>query len=209
MFRRRSASASEEQAQPGSVDTEPAEAAQRKGYTPKKGAATPKRRESEQSLRRPLNAPQTRKEAYRQYRDRQKTRDKRVREGYAKGDDRYYRRQDLGPARAYARDVADSRRSISEFFLIFSLVIIVALFVLSPEYQLIVSYVIWPVMLVTMLFEGFLISRKVKKAAVVLYPEDDNLRGVGFYAAMRQLQMRKLRLPKPVVKPGDKVTPRR
>ncbi|MFC3998763.1 DUF3043 domain-containing protein [Nocardiopsis sediminis] len=191
----------------GSASTEATEATQPKGYTPKKGAPTPKRSEAEKTLRRPLNAPQTRKEAYKQYRERQAREATRSaqRGGAARGEERYFRPQDHGPLRAYARDVVDSRRSVSEFFLYFSLAIIVLLFLPFPEFQLGVTYVIWPLMMVTIVAEGLYIGNRIKKEARKLFPGDDTLRGVGMYAAMRQLQIRRLRLPKPRVKVGDPV----
>ncbi|WP_131098071.1 DUF3043 domain-containing protein [Streptomonospora litoralis] len=204
MFRRRTVPATEDPAASGPAT---AEATQPKGYTPKKGAPTPKRSESEQTLRRPLNAPRTRKEAYRAYRDRQASRSRRPARqgGSAPGEDRHYRPQDYGPVRAYARDVVDSRRSVSEFFLYFSLAIIVLLFMPSPQFQLVVTYVVWPAMMVTIIAEGIYIGNRVKRQARELFPGDKSVRGVGMYSAMRQLQIRRLRLPKPRVKPGQAV----
>jgi hypothetical protein len=211
VFRRRPASASEEPATAGSASTAPADGSGAKGLTPKKGAPTPKRREAEQVLRRPLNAPQTRKEAYRQYRERRARDSQRTaqRGGAVKGQERNWRPQDYGPVRAYARDVVDSRRSVSEFFLYFSLAILVLLFIPFEQAQLAVTYVMWPVMMVSIVAEGVYIGNRIKKAARQHWPDDPTIRGVGLYAAMRQLQIRKLRLPKPRVKPGDPITPQR
>ncbi|NYE48759.1 hypothetical protein HDA32_003879 [Spinactinospora alkalitolerans] len=133
----------------------------------------------------------------------------REREGYAKGDERYFRPQDRGPVRAMARDYVDSRRSASEFFLYFSLAIIVVLFLPMPEVQMAVTTFVWPLMIVTIVVEGFFTARKVKRLGQEHFP-DESVRGAGMYAAMRQLQIRKLRLPKPRVKPGDAIAlPRR
>ena len=205
VFRRRSASESKEPAVTGAAET--AEGSQQKGFTPKKGVPTPKRRDSQAELRRPLNAPQTRKEAYRQYRERRAREQQRTaqKSGAPKGEERYFRPQDFGPARAYARDAVDSRRSLSEFFLYFSLLIIVLLIAAPPELQAGVTYVVWPVVMVTIVVEGVFIARRVKKYAAEHFPDDDNLRGIGLYAATRQLQIRRLRLPKPRVKPGEPI----
>lgn len=204
VFRRRSASESKEPAVTGAAET--AEGSQ-KGYTPKKGVPTPKRRDSQAELRRPLNAPQSRKEAYRQYRERRAREQQRTasKSGAPKGEERYYRPQDFGPARAYARDAVDSRRSLSEFFLYFSLVIIVLLIAAPVEIQAAITYIAWPVMMVTIVVEGVFIARRVKKYTAEHFPNDDNLRGIGLYAATRQLQIRRLRLPKPRVKPGEPI----
>ncbi|ASU83298.1 DUF3043 domain-containing protein [Nocardiopsis gilva YIM 90087] len=196
----------------GSASTEATEAPQPKGYTPKKGAPTPKRRESARELHRPLGAPQSRKEAYRQYKERRAREGQRAaqRAGAPKGEERYFRAQDYGRVRAYARDFVDARRSISEFFMYFCLLIIALLFLPSVEFQIAVTYIIWPVMMVSIVAEGIYVSNRIKKNVRELFPnETEGVRGVGWYAAMRQLQIRRLRLPKPQVKPGDPVTPRR
>ncbi|MDT0301030.1 DUF3043 domain-containing protein [Streptomonospora wellingtoniae] len=159
-----------------------------------------------------MNAPQTRKEAYRAWRQRQARDVPRVKraKGAPPGEERHYRPQDLGPVRAYARDVVDSRRSISEFFLYFSLAIIVLLFLPLPEFQVVVTYVVWPAMMVTIVVEGIFVANRVKRQARELFPDDGSVRGAGWYAAVRQLQVRRLRLPKPRVKPGEPVpAPRR
>lgn len=210
VFRRRSASADTDSKTTESASPEASEATQPKGYTPKKGVPTPKRKESEKELRRPLNAPQSRKEAYRAYRnrlERKKGQDAR-RAGAPKGEERHFRPQDRGDARTYARNFVDSRRSFSEFFLPFSIVIIALLFVDVPIFQIGVAYVMWPLMMVTIVAEGISVGRTVKRQATAHFPNDDMLKGIGMYSAMRQLQFRRLRLPKPQVKVGANPMPR-
>ena len=211
VFRRRSASADTDSAVAESASPEATEATQPKGYTPKKGVPTPKRKESQQDLRRPLNAPQTRKEAYRAHRDRlerERGRDAR-RSGAPKGQERYYRQQDYGDARAFARNYVDSRRSVSEFFLPFSIVIIALSLINNPLFQVGVAYILLPLMMVSIIFEGIMTGRAVKRRASEYFPDDPTLKRIGWYVAMRQLQFRRLRLPKPEVKVGDDPTPRR
>ena len=55
-----------------------------------------------------------------------------------------------------------------------------------------------------MIAEGTLIGRKVRALAAERLP-GVSTRGVTLYAAMRALQIRKLRMPKPRVNVGDKV----
>lgn len=214
VFRRRSASAATDPATAESASPEATEATQPKGYTPKKGVPTPKRRESEPLPRKPLKAPETRKEAYRAYRERLERQRGRgavssnAIKGVPKDEARYYRQQDLGEARAFARDYVDSRRSASEFFLPFSIVIIALLFINDPIFQVGVAYVAWPLMMVTIVAEGIMTGRTVKKRASEYFPDDPTVKGAGMYAAMRQLQFRRLRLPKPRVKLREDPTPR-
>lgn len=214
VFRRRSASTDTAPASAESASTEAAEATQPKGYTPKKGVPTPKRKESEAFPRKPVKAPETRKEAYRAFRERQERqraqggRGSTAIKGVPKDEARYYRQQDLGEARAFARDFVDSRRSASEFFLPFSILIIVLLFINNPLFQVGVAYVLWPLMMVTIIAEGVLVGRTVKKRASEYFPGDPTIKGIGMYAAMRQLQFRRLRLPKPRLKVREDPTPR-
>lgn len=205
VFRRRPTPASQKQAMNSSASSEAGQTPRGKGFSAKKGTPTPKRRESANNLRRPLAAPQTRKEAYKQYRERERRRMQRERSGLSKNpEDRYMRPQDLGAARALARDYVDSRRSVSEFFLYFSLAIILLLFLPVPELQLGATYVVWPLMIVTMVVEGFFTSRQIKRLIAERYPkETENVRGAGMYGVMRQLQIRRLRLPKPRLKAGE------
>ena len=55
-----------------------------------------------------------------------------------------------------------------------------------------------------MLVEGMLIGRKVRALAAERLP-GVSTRGVALYAAMRALQIRKLRMPRPRVNIGDRV----
>jgi Protein of unknown function (DUF3043) len=62
------------------------------------------------------------------------------------------------------------------------------------------------VMLLGMIMEGVLNGRRLAKAARAKFPKE-NIRGfsIGWYAFIRASQIRKLRIPKPRVKPGDKI----
>lgn len=214
VFRRRSASADTDSKTTESASPEASEATQPKGYTPKKGVPTPKRKESESNPRKLVKAPETRKEAYEIHRarlERQRGVSK-VSSGGLKGvpadEARYYRPADLGPARRYARDLVDSRRTLSEFFLPLSIIVILLIMVPSPLFQVGVAYVAWPLMMMTLVIEGVFTSRRVKREAAEHFPDDELLRGIGWYAVMRQIQFRRLRLPKPKVKVGEVPVPR-
>jgi hypothetical protein len=65
------------------------------------------------------------------------------------------------------------------------------------------SFLIPPLLLGTVLVEGLLISRRVTRLAAERLPDEDR-RGVDFYAAMRAMQVRRWRIPQPQVKLGDK-----
>jgi hypothetical protein len=176
-----------------------------------KGRPTPKRRDAEGRRRQPVTAPKDRKEAYRQARAKQTVERERARKGMIAGDERYFPARDKGPARKFARDWVDSRRLPSQYFLPFSLVILLATWIPWPAdiRPLVLGYVItigWPIMMIGVLFTSIFVAWRVKKLVAEKHPKE-SLRGVGFYAAMRALQIRKLRFPPPAVLPGGKPVP--
>ncbi|MFF3439720.1 DUF3043 domain-containing protein [Streptosporangium sp. NPDC002721] len=176
-----------------------------------KGRPTPKRRDAEGRRRQPVNAPQNRKEAYKNLRERQASERVKAREGMLRGDERYFPARDKGPARKFARDWVDSRRLASQYFLPFSLLILLLTWIPFPAdirgyvYVAVIT-VGWPLMMVGVLLTSIWVSWKVKKLTAEKFP-NENLRGVGFYAAMRALQIRKLRFPPPAVLPGGRPVP--
>ncbi|SDR07741.1 DUF3043 domain-containing protein [Thermostaphylospora chromogena] len=176
-----------------------------------KGRPTPKRRDAEGRRRRPVTAPANRKEAYRLQRERLAAERARAREGMLRGEERYLPIRDRGPVRKFARDWVDSRRIVSEYFLPFSVVILLATWIpLPPEPRAVVYTLVlgvgWPIMMASVLLSSVWVAWKVKKLAAEKFP-GESLRGVGFYAAMRALQIRKLRFPPPRFLPGGKPVP--
>jgi len=112
-------------------------------------------------------------------------------------------RKDQGKARALARDYVDSRRSASEFYLFGVVVLFILLFLPALRGTLVVDYVVL-VVLVVVVGEGWYTSRKVLRLVTQRYP-GESTRGLRLYAAMRNTQFRRLRMPPPRVKVGDKV----
>ena len=169
--------------------------------TPGKGRPTPKRSEAERRRRQPFTAPRDRKEANRTYRDRQRQDRARRSEAMRRGEEWAMPSRDKGPVKALARDYVDSRRRVSEFYMYGLLVLMVLLFVRTTAVQTIVPLVVLAAVVV-MLVEGIFIGRQVRSLARRRLPGEDT-RGVRLYAAMRALQIRQLRVPKPRIKPGD------
>ena len=109
--------------------------------------------------------------------------------------------RDRGPVKALARDYVDSKRRVSEYYMYGLLVLLVLLFIRTPIVQTIVPLLVLAAVLI-MGVEGVLIGRKVKSLAAERLP-GQSTRGLALYSAMRALQIRRLRVPKPRVKPGD------
>jgi Protein of unknown function (DUF3043) len=192
VFRRRTETATEESPQ-----------SPENARTAGKGRPTPKRRDAERRNRQPITAPRTRKEAYRQTRERQAGDRRNAREGMARGDDRYLPKRDKGPVRKLARDFVDSRRTFGEFFMYLTILIVVASMAAPLVVRVYLQTFGLPVMLVVIIAESLWISGRVKKLARERYP-DESVQGVGIYAATRSMQIRRLRMPQPRLKPGQK-----
>ena len=168
-----------------------------------KGRPTPKRSEAESRRRQPYTAPKDRKEAARTSRDRQRTDRTRRMEAVRRGEEWAMPPRDRGPVKALARDYVDSKRRVSEYYMYGLLVLLVLLFIRTPIVQTIVPLLVLAAVLI-MGIEGVLIGRKVKSMAAERLP-GQSTRGLALYSAMRALQIRRLRVPKPRVKPGDSI----
>ena len=166
-----------------------------------KGRPTPKRSEAERRRRQPYTAPKDRKEASRASRTRQRTDRTRRMEAVRRGEEWALPPRDRGPAKALARDYVDSKRRVSEYYMYGLLVLLVLLFIRAPIVQTIVPLLVLAAVLI-MGAEGIFIGRKVKNLAAERLP-GESTRGLALYSAMRALQIRRLRVPKPRVKPGD------
>ncbi|MGQ0842055.1 DUF3043 domain-containing protein [Actinokineospora sp.] len=188
-----------------------------KGHTPGKGRPTPKRREAEGRKRGPVAPPpKTTREAMRRARgnkeDRKalaaKRREQRVesRQRMMSGDERYLMPRDRGPVKAYVRDLVDSKRNLLGLFMPLAVVVFVALLVPSPVIQQYATLACL-LMLIAMVLEAILNGRRIAGLVRAKLPKE-TVRGfsVGWYAFVRATQLRKLRVPKPRVSPGDAVT---
>lgn len=165
-----------------------------------KGRATPSRAEQEAARRRPLVA--NTKEAKAAARAELNERRARAQAGMAAGEDKYLPPRDKGPQRRWVRDYVDAGWHPAEFVMgIMVLVIIASLF---PNATVIsYAYLVMLVYLALSIGGMILLSIRVKKKAAAKFGKDRLERGLGWYAAMRALQMRFMRLPKPQVKRGQ------
>jgi Protein of unknown function (DUF3043) len=192
------------------------------GATAPKGRPTPKRSEAARKRGPVAPAPMTSAEARRRRKElRQKlSREERKtekierraamaerRERMMAGEDAYLLPRDKGPVRRFARDVVDSRRNVLGLFMPAALgLIFVMLAVPSVQVQRLLS----PAMLVLvliMVIDGFLVGRKVNRLVDAKFPDNTESRWkLGFYAASRASQLRRMRAPRPLVNRGDKVS---
>lgn len=175
-----------------------------------KGRPTPKRRDAEGRRRGPVPPPpKTQREAYRRSKgDKGNKADRRSeaairRERMAAGDDKYLMPRDKGPVKAYVRNLVDSRRHLIGLFMPLALLVLVAMLVPSPLIQVYAAPVAMAALLV-MVFEGIVMGRSIGRQVRQKFPDSsDSALSLGWYAFVRASQVRKLRMPKPQVKPGQ------
>jgi hypothetical protein len=128
------------------------------------------------------------------------------REKMMAGEDAYLLPRDKGPVRRLVRDVVDSRRNVLGLFMPAALgLIFIMLAVPSVQVQRLLS----PAMLVlvlVMVIDGFFVGRKANKLVDQKFPDNtESGWKLGFYAASRASQLRRMRAPRPQVNRGDKV----
>ena len=167
-----------------------------------KGRATPSRKEAEEARKKRVSPPRDRRSAAAQAR--QRAREQRARQGEAlrSGDERYLPERDRGAVKKFARDYVDARHTVGEYLLVVFLAAFVIAIVVPGAYVL-ASWA-WFVILVVMAGDSFRVVRGLKAQVRKRFGEDKT-KGLAMYTVMRAWQMRRLRLPKPTVKPGDAI----
>lgn len=168
-----------------------------------KGRPTPSRREAEAARKQTLKIPKDPKAAKAASRERSREARQRQRQGMLAGDPRYLPARDQGPGRAFARDFVDSRFTIAETFIFFAILVLVLGFIRNPVVQQWVSILFFAftaVVVVDMAILLITLSSRAKKQ----FPDPKDRKGLALYAALRAMQIRRLRVPPPRVKIGGK-----
>lgn len=166
-----------------------------------KGRATPTRAEREAARKRPL-VPDTKEAKARAKADMASQREK-ARIGMANGDPRYLPARDQGPQRKFVRDWVDAGWHLGEAVMPAMVLVILATFVNIPVLQYWAFVALW-IFILFVVGDMIITSIVVKRAVKKKFGEGKVEKGLGWYAAMRTVQMRFLRLPKPQVKRGQK-----
>ena len=169
----------------------------------KKGRPTPKRKEAQASAKVSSLAPASSKAEKKRVKD--ATRNARIaqRAAYLRGDESALPARDRGPEKKFVRNFVDSRRSIGEYFLpVIGFVLVLSLIPIGA-FAVAGIAIMYSVLLVSVI-DGFFLSRKIKSEVTKRFP-DKSTKGLGLYAWLRSTQMRRMRAPKPQVKPGDKL----
>jgi len=164
-----------------------------------KGHATPTRKEQEAARRRPL-VPKDRRLAAQQNRSSLANEREKARIGMAKGDERYLPARDKGPQKRYTRDFVDARFSAGEILMPVLVVVILTFFLPDPA-GLYAQYGFWAIFLFVVA-DCVVMTFQLRRRLADKYGKD-KVEKVTWYASMRAVQMRFLRLPKPQVKRGE------
>jgi hypothetical protein len=168
-----------------------------------KGRPTPKRNEAQTQRRSVANTTLTRKDASKRQRDERRVQMEKQRQALSgRGNERDLPLRDRGPVRKFARDYIDSRFNVAEFFLPMAVVILVLSVVQVPALQNI-ALLLWLVIIILIVVDSFLNVFRLRKQLAERFPGQDT-KGTVWYSLMRSLQMRRLRLPKPQVKRGER-----
>lgn len=204
------------------ADVAPAGSPGQRVTTAPKGKPTPKRSEASRRRgpvapapltsaearrrRKELGGPKLSREEKKAQRSERRADMSQRREKMMAGEDAYLLPRDQGPVRRYVRDVVDSRRNLLGLFMPSALgLIFVMLAVPSVQVQQLLS----PAMLVlvfVMVIDGFLLGRKVNRLVDEKFPDNAETGWkLGFYAASRASQLRRMRAPRPQVERGARV----
>jgi len=170
-----------------------------------KGRATPSRKQQEAANLRPLvgkKTPESRKAEKAQIREERI----KARIGMAAGEEKYLGVRDRGPQRKFVRNYVDSKFSLGELVMPALLVVILISAIDSYVVQLATLLTMWT-LFIGVAINGWILGRGAVRALEAKYGASKVESGLKWYAGMRSVQMRPMRLPKPQVKRGTKVTP--
>ncbi|MEZ3160857.1 DUF3043 domain-containing protein [Microbacterium sp. BWT-B31] len=167
---------------------------------PSKGRATPSRAAQEAARKRPL-VPDTKEAKARAKMELANQREK-ARLGMAAGDPKYLPARDQGPQRKFARDFVDSGWHLGEAVMPAMVFVIVAMFIPVQAVQYYAFVALW-IFIFFVVGDMVITSIRVKRAARDKFGADRLEKGLGWYSAMRTIQMRFMRLPKAQVKRGQ------
>ncbi len=168
-----------------------------------KGRPTPTRKEAEAAARARAKTPRTRKEQAAAQRAARSDSSQKMRAAMKSGDERYLPVRDKGPERRFIRDYIDARFSIVELLIPMMLVTLV-LGYSGNAYLASIGNVILLGTLLLVILDVIFLRMRLRRELVRRFP-DSPLKGTTYYAVMRSLQMKFMRLPKAQVKIGQEL----
>lgn len=167
-----------------------------------KGRPTPSRKEAEAARRARVKPARTRKEKSQLARRQRADQSRKMQEAMKSGDERYLPQRDRGPVRRFIRDWVDARFTLGEILIPVLVVAMLFGFVGSQRLAVIGSMLTLAILLMTIL-NGFLVRFSLRRELKHRFPDERPWKGTTWYAVMRSMQLRFLRLPKPQRKIGE------
>jgi hypothetical protein len=171
-----------------------------------KGRPTPSRKEAEAAAKARAKVPRTRKEQAAQQKLARSQSSSKMREAMKTGDEKYLPARDRGPVKRFLRDYVDSRFSFVE--LMIPVLLITTVMAWSGS-STIASYgnAILLGMLLLIITDLVRLRFKLKRELATRFP-DEPTKGTTYYAVMRSLQMKFMRLPKSQIRIGQRLPER-
>ena len=168
-----------------------------------KGRPTPSRKDAQAAAKARAKPPRTRKEIAAAEKLKRSESSTKIRAAMKSGDERYFLPRDKGPVRRFIRDFVDVRFSFIE------LMIPLLLFALVLGYSgntrmLVISNFLLMGTLVLIVVNSLILRMRLRRELVRRFPGEP-LKGTTYYALVRSLQMKFMRLPKARVKIGEKL----
>ncbi|WP_291381780.1 DUF3043 domain-containing protein [Demequina sp.] len=167
-----------------------------------KGHPTPKRKERESAQRRALIADP--KAGAKERRQRLKEQRAKEQQAMLSGDERHMPAEHKGPVRRYLRDSIDARTSLGEFALPGSILFVIAslFFNTNPNVGSLIIFGFYALVFAA-IGDTLWAMRSIKKRVTEKFGAENLGRGWRLYSAARIMNLRRLRVPRPVVKRGE------
>ncbi|MEQ6901123.1 DUF3043 domain-containing protein [Nocardioides sp. YIM 152588] len=168
-----------------------------------KGRPTPTRKEAEAAAKARAKAPRDRKELAKRDRAARAERSQKVRQAMKTGDERYFLQRDKGPVRRFIRDFVDVRFSVVDLLIplvVFSLVLSTfggAALLQAANMIMLATFLF---VIVDMVLLRFKLHRELRRR----FP-DESHKGATYYALVRGMQMKFMRMPKARMKIGQQL----
>ena len=165
-----------------------------------KGHATPTRKEREAANLRPLVS-SDRKAGNKASRAKMNEAREKARIGMANGEEKYLPMKDKGVQRRYIRDYVDARWSVGEVILPAMFLVIILTVINNAVIQTIALVALWSFFLIAVI-DCIVAGVRIQRKLTAKFGAEKVQKGNRWYTAMRALQLRPMRLPKPQVKRG-------
>jgi hypothetical protein len=176
-----------------------------------KGRPTPSRKEAEAQRKKTLKVPADPKAAKKAARARAAEERNASRAALMAGDEKALPARDAGPVKRYVRDYIDGRWAAAELFMPLAVIVLVVGFLPLESWgvgnaQGLVS-MIWLMVTLFIIVDTTVLLMRMSRQLKAQWPDPADRKGAVFYALMRVLQLRRLRLPPPKVRRNGQPVP--